>query len=273
MPRGIKKENLPTKVCVVCNRPYTWRKKWEKVWNEVTTCSKSCNRQRRQQGQKHLAAGTRDENDDHDGGHSGKMTANFDDDDAMQNGGRDYRVDRIDSLVGEFDLMTHVDDLPLSSTGSSPVLDNSTNNRLMKLTVVATLVGSSSAFTLSKPAAAHQNPSGTTAHVDAEHSNELGYNCTVDIDDRLEEQMSASETVVVGIDGVQHLCDDDSTSQTEDVDDSKAQRKVEKKRKKAQKRAQREGTGDRLSVVRHARCVERQSTCLFGARTMHMQNG
>ncbi len=28
MPRGVKKENLPTKVCVVCNRPFTWRKKW-----------------------------------------------------------------------------------------------------------------------------------------------------------------------------------------------------------------------------------------------------
>lgn len=47
MPRGVKKENLPTKVCVVCQRPFNWRKKWEKVWDEVTTCSKSCNRKRR----------------------------------------------------------------------------------------------------------------------------------------------------------------------------------------------------------------------------------
>ena len=47
MPRGIKKENLPTKVCVSCQRPFTWRKKWEKVWDEVTTCSKSCNNKRR----------------------------------------------------------------------------------------------------------------------------------------------------------------------------------------------------------------------------------
>lgn len=43
MPRGVKKENLPSKVCVVCNRPFTWRKKWERCWDEVTTCSKSCN--------------------------------------------------------------------------------------------------------------------------------------------------------------------------------------------------------------------------------------
>lgn len=51
MPNGVKKENLPTKVCVNCNRPFNWRKKWERCWDEVTTCSKSCNRQRRSQGQ------------------------------------------------------------------------------------------------------------------------------------------------------------------------------------------------------------------------------
>ena len=47
MPNGIKKENLPTKVCVVCGRPFNWRKKWERVWDEVTTCSKSCNKKRK----------------------------------------------------------------------------------------------------------------------------------------------------------------------------------------------------------------------------------
>ena len=48
MPRGVKKENLPSKVCVVCLRPFTWRKKWERCWNEVTTCSKACNGTRKQ---------------------------------------------------------------------------------------------------------------------------------------------------------------------------------------------------------------------------------
>lgn len=48
MPRGVKKENLPTKVCVICNRPFNWRKKWERCWDEVTTCSKSCNGSRKQ---------------------------------------------------------------------------------------------------------------------------------------------------------------------------------------------------------------------------------
>ena len=40
--KNIKKENLPQKVCIVCNRPFTWRKKWEKVWDEVKYCSDKC---------------------------------------------------------------------------------------------------------------------------------------------------------------------------------------------------------------------------------------
>ncbi|KAL7445009.1 hypothetical protein ACHAXH_009771 [Discostella pseudostelligera] len=41
------KSNLPEKICAVCGRPFTWRKKWERCWDEVTCCSKSCNSQRR----------------------------------------------------------------------------------------------------------------------------------------------------------------------------------------------------------------------------------
>jgi len=47
MPRGVKKAHLPTKICVVCNRPFTWRKKWEKCWDEVLTCSKRCQGERK----------------------------------------------------------------------------------------------------------------------------------------------------------------------------------------------------------------------------------
>ena len=39
--------NLPVKDCVVCGRPFTWRKKWENCWDEVTTCSKKCNSERK----------------------------------------------------------------------------------------------------------------------------------------------------------------------------------------------------------------------------------
>ena len=35
-----KKTNLPSKICVICNRPFTWRKKWERSWDEIRFCSK-----------------------------------------------------------------------------------------------------------------------------------------------------------------------------------------------------------------------------------------
>ena len=38
----MKKQHLPSKICVVCQRPFSWRKKWEKVWEAVKYCSKRC---------------------------------------------------------------------------------------------------------------------------------------------------------------------------------------------------------------------------------------
>nr|WP_283633434.1 DUF2256 domain-containing protein [Alteromonas macleodii] len=38
----MKKSDLPTKICPVCQRPFTWRKKWEKNWENVRYCSKRC---------------------------------------------------------------------------------------------------------------------------------------------------------------------------------------------------------------------------------------
>ncbi|MBP6374120.1 MAG: DUF2256 domain-containing protein [Flavobacterium sp.] len=40
--RGVKKQNLPSKICISCLRPFAWRKKWEKVWDEVKYCSDKC---------------------------------------------------------------------------------------------------------------------------------------------------------------------------------------------------------------------------------------
>ncbi len=37
-----KKSDLPSKTCIVCTRPFVWRKKWEKVWDEVKYCSDKC---------------------------------------------------------------------------------------------------------------------------------------------------------------------------------------------------------------------------------------
>ncbi len=48
--RGVKKENLPQKICVVCGRPFTWRKKWARVWNEVKYCSDACRSNRNREG-------------------------------------------------------------------------------------------------------------------------------------------------------------------------------------------------------------------------------
>ncbi|KAK9902794.1 hypothetical protein WJX75_006264 [Coccomyxa subellipsoidea] len=33
--RVVAKANLPSKTCLTCNRPFTWRKKWEKCWDDV----------------------------------------------------------------------------------------------------------------------------------------------------------------------------------------------------------------------------------------------
>ncbi len=42
--RGVKKENLPEKICLTCKRPFEWREKWEKNWNNVKYCSDKCRR-------------------------------------------------------------------------------------------------------------------------------------------------------------------------------------------------------------------------------------
>ncbi|MCS7004791.1 MAG: DUF2256 domain-containing protein [Cytophagales bacterium] len=42
MPKGVKKSDLPTKICLVCKRPFAWRKKWERNWHSVKYCSEAC---------------------------------------------------------------------------------------------------------------------------------------------------------------------------------------------------------------------------------------
>jgi hypothetical protein len=46
----MKKSELPSKMCPVCNRPFNWRKKWERCWNEVKYCSKRCSQERKTVG-------------------------------------------------------------------------------------------------------------------------------------------------------------------------------------------------------------------------------
>ncbi|MFT2098281.1 DUF2256 domain-containing protein [Marinomonas sp. 2405UD66-6] len=44
-----KKPYLPEKICLVCQRPFTWRKKWERDWPQVKYCSERCKRQGKRQ--------------------------------------------------------------------------------------------------------------------------------------------------------------------------------------------------------------------------------
>ncbi|NRD71027.1 DUF2256 domain-containing protein [Psychrobacter okhotskensis] len=40
----LHKSRAIKKVCPVCQRPFTWRKKWEKDWEQVFYCSERCRR-------------------------------------------------------------------------------------------------------------------------------------------------------------------------------------------------------------------------------------
>ncbi|MEW5621182.1 DUF2256 domain-containing protein [Pseudomonas putida] len=40
----MKKSFLPSKVCVVCGRPFNWRKRWARCREQVRYCSERCRR-------------------------------------------------------------------------------------------------------------------------------------------------------------------------------------------------------------------------------------
>ena len=48
----MKKDNLPQKICLVCKKPFKWRKKWEKDWENVKYCSERCKRNKAKKIQK-----------------------------------------------------------------------------------------------------------------------------------------------------------------------------------------------------------------------------
>ncbi|AEL26618.1 DUF2256 domain-containing protein [Cyclobacterium marinum] len=43
----MKKRDLPSKICLTCKRPFSWRKKWERDWEHVKYCSVKCKRNKR----------------------------------------------------------------------------------------------------------------------------------------------------------------------------------------------------------------------------------
>lgn len=44
------KQSLPSKPCVACGRPMSWRKRWARTWDEVKFCSDACRKARRAAG-------------------------------------------------------------------------------------------------------------------------------------------------------------------------------------------------------------------------------
>ncbi len=44
--KAVRKGDLPSKTCLSCGRPFTWRKAWEKTWEEVKYCSDRCRSQK-----------------------------------------------------------------------------------------------------------------------------------------------------------------------------------------------------------------------------------
>ncbi|WP_297798528.1 DUF2256 domain-containing protein [uncultured Eudoraea sp.] len=40
----MKKQHLPQKICVSCQRSFVWRKKWKRNWEDVKYCSERCKR-------------------------------------------------------------------------------------------------------------------------------------------------------------------------------------------------------------------------------------
>ena len=38
------KAALPSKPCVACGRPMSWRRRWARTWDEVKFCSDACRR-------------------------------------------------------------------------------------------------------------------------------------------------------------------------------------------------------------------------------------
>ena len=46
LPASFKgnKQQLPSKPCVACGRPMSWRKRWARSWDTVKFCSERCRR-------------------------------------------------------------------------------------------------------------------------------------------------------------------------------------------------------------------------------------
>ncbi|MCP4191346.1 MAG: DUF2256 domain-containing protein [Planctomycetaceae bacterium] len=46
-----KDKGVPTKICIVCHRPFSWRRKWARCWQQVRFCSDRCRKMKRRVSQ------------------------------------------------------------------------------------------------------------------------------------------------------------------------------------------------------------------------------
>ncbi|MGB0655306.1 MAG: DUF2256 domain-containing protein [Pirellulales bacterium] len=47
-PRCVsRKSPCKEKICAVCGRPFSWRKKWKNCWSSVRYCSSRCRSQKK----------------------------------------------------------------------------------------------------------------------------------------------------------------------------------------------------------------------------------
>ena len=226
MPRGVKKEHLPSKVCVVCQRPFTWRKKWEKCWDEVTTCSKSCNSQRRQKQQQEKKRLLAAQNNDHDNlNHHPMHHAGLE---------SDRSVEEVPQQSPKKDKKknTRRRQNDVSSVGDDGVEQDTAWKELMEVVDELTSISDDTSNKQKEPEENINDEHSTdsddendllSALADAEH-NEI--NNSADDDER---------------NGDMEQPDFDSL---DPAAQKKALRKAEKKRKKAERRAQRQGRGD-----------------------------
>ena len=44
---SVIKKRLQLKNCLVCNKPFNWRKKWKRDWDNVKYCSEKCRRNKK----------------------------------------------------------------------------------------------------------------------------------------------------------------------------------------------------------------------------------
>ncbi|MGC6517124.1 MAG: DUF2256 domain-containing protein [Candidatus Puniceispirillaceae bacterium] len=42
MAKMTRKGDLPTRICQMCQKPFTWRKKWARDWDTIRFCSQRC---------------------------------------------------------------------------------------------------------------------------------------------------------------------------------------------------------------------------------------